>query len=262
MGVPSSASAAERELTAQQHYDLGVRYMKRGYYTKAIEEFNRVRNFYRDDPASLKAEIAIADMHFEKGEFEPARLAYEDFARLHPRHEDMDYVVYRIGLCHYKRAPRVAGRDQSSTRQALMVWTGFSERFPSSEHLADVQEMQLKAKDRLARKELDIARFYARRGAWQATQRRAEGLVRKYPDSRYAEEAEALLAEAWFERGAVTQAQAVREDLAQAHPESPWLHAIDRTLAGPPGTPPAEETFVRPVHIPGMGMASPSQPAQ
>ncbi len=38
------AHSARRKLTVQDQYELGLRYLKRGYYVKALEQFNRIRN--------------------------------------------------------------------------------------------------------------------------------------------------------------------------------------------------------------------------
>src|SRR3954469_1074649 len=84
---PDAFAAPKRAPTAEELYDQGLKQMRRGYYTKALESFNRVRNYHRDDPVSLKAQLAIADLHYKKGDFEQARFAYEEFASLHPRHE-------------------------------------------------------------------------------------------------------------------------------------------------------------------------------
>ena len=81
-GIPAHA-ASDDDMTPTERYELGMRLMKRGYYTRALEELNRVRNYHRDDPASVKAELAIAELYYRKGDYEQARLAFEDFARLH-----------------------------------------------------------------------------------------------------------------------------------------------------------------------------------
>ena len=94
---PSTSVAETRDETASALYEKGLRAMRRGYYTKALEHFNRVRNYHRDDPVSMQAELAIADLYFKQSDFEAARYAYEDFARLHTRHKHLDYVNYQGG---------------------------------------------------------------------------------------------------------------------------------------------------------------------
>lgn len=209
-----STAQAEREvLTVEEQYELGQKYLKRGYYTKAIEQFNRIRNYYRDDPYSVKSELAIADVFFKKHEWDQARLAYEDFMRMHPRNPELDYVVYRIGLTLYKKAPTVAGRDQTWTRQAVNTWSGFEGRFPESEHQVEVQEMLRECRERLAKKELVIAEFYENRAAWNSVLGRVDGLLRVYPTSEYVPDALELKAIAHASEGQPDQASEVLAQL-------------------------------------------------
>lgn len=238
-------------------YDHALTMMTRGLFDKALTDFQELRTFHRDDPLSVKAQLGIADLQFKKGEYEEARYAYEEFATYHPRHPDADYVTWRIGQCIWKRAPHVAGRDQSTTRAAVNTWSGFEQRYPDSEHLADVQRLLQRGLDRLAVKELFVARFYAKRDAWAAVEGRSSGLLWRYPTSVHPEEALALLAISYQEIGQPDEAQKARARLAEAHPESRLLTGVDRRLALPPGIPPEEQIFVRPYRFPGLdGSAS------
>lgn len=202
--APSVAEAKRvlpADMPVQEQYEKGLKYLKRGYYVRALEMFSLIRNFHRDDPLAVKAELAIADLHYKKADWAQARLAYEDFMRWHPRSEDMDYVVWRFGLTMYKDASRWSQRDQSWTRSAVDTWSGFKRRFPDSEHRDEVTEKLTECRNRLSKKELQIARFYERRAAWPAVEGRARGLVTVHPDSRYAPDGLALLAEAYAWQG-------------------------------------------------------------
>jgi outer membrane protein assembly factor BamD len=259
-GAPAQAAsrgeARYERRSPVEIYERGLRSMRRGYYTKALEDFNRVRNYHRDDPVSVKAQLAIADVYFKKRDYEQARFAYEEFATYHPRHENLDYVTFRIGLSIYKRAPLAAGRDQTATRSALNTWSGFSTRFPGSAHAPDVERMMGKARDRLARKELRIARFYENRDAWGAVEGRTEQLVRRYPESAYVPEAYALLATARHAWGDVEGAREARNQLAELS-DGGLIGRVDRVLARPPGVKPREEIFIRPYRIRGMAQMPP-----
>lgn len=205
--APADAARGKR-LGAQDRYELGMRYMKRGYYTKALEQFNRVRNYHRDDPHAVMAELAIADLYFKKAEWDQARLAYEDFQRMHPHHDQTDYVVYRTGLCLWRKAPAIAARDQVWTRQAVNTWSGFAARYPDSELLPDVQEQLQEGRDRLAHKEFIIGEFYFRRQAWRAAAGRFEGLLRQYPNASDRPRALAMLGICHVREGDVEAARA------------------------------------------------------
>jgi outer membrane protein assembly factor BamD len=233
--------------------------VKRGLYEKAMVDYQELRNHHRDDPLSVQAQLGIADMQYEKGEYNEARYAYEEFSTYHPRHPLMDYVTWRIGECIWKQAPRVAGRDQTTTRSAVNTWTGFDRRYPDSEYKDKVATLLARGTDRLAAKELYIARFYENREAWNAVEGRARGLLWRYPDSTHAAEAKALLAIAWHSVGRADEARSMRERLATEHPESILLGKVDRALAKAPGTPPEEEIFLRPYRIPGLDASAQPQ---
>jgi len=225
LSLPAAAQsrrAGSQGLTVEEQYELGVRYMNRGYYTKAIEQFNRIRNYYRDDPHSVKAELAIADVYFKKSEYTQARLAYDDFMRMHPRHPELDYVTFRMGMTLYKESPKAAGRDQTWTRQAVNTWSGFEGRFPESEYHDDVQEKLVECRERLARKELVIAQFYAnpQRKSWHSVLGRVDGLLRTYPNSDYVPEALELKAIAHAHQGETVMVETVMARLNELSPET------------------------------------------
>lgn len=184
--TPADGARKERKrLTVKEQYELGIKFMNRGRYIKAIEQFNRVRNYHRDDPHSVKAELAIGDVYYKRNEWDQAKLAYDEFARMHPRHEDMDYVTYRIGMTSFKKAPKKAGRDQTSTVYALNAWRGFSAKYPDSEYKEEVEGLVKLCRERMALKQLWIARFYKRRGAWAAVEKRAAVMATRYADSEH-----------------------------------------------------------------------------
>jgi outer membrane protein assembly factor BamD len=256
--TPTAAHAAKKKKkgddtpVASELYEKGLRFMRRGYYTKALEYFQRVRNYHRDDPASVKAQLAIADVHFKKQEFEQARYAYEEFASYHPRHDLIDYVTWRKGMSIYKRAPKAAGRDQSATRGAVNTWTGFEVRFAESAYTDEVLDHLDKGRTRLASKELWVARFYEDREAWGAVEGRCQALLRRYGDTKHAEEALYLLGVARHSWGNVSGAEEARGRLSAEHPESTFLARLDKELTKPPGEKPNEAVFVRPYRIRGM----------
>ena len=240
------------EMTAQEIYEKGLKAMRRGYYTKALEYFNKVRNYHRDEPVSVLAELAIADLYFKKGDFEASRLGYDDFARLHPRHKDLDYVNYQLGMCFYERAPHYAGRDQKMTKKSVNVWSGFEARHPESTYVPEVRELLQTSRDRLAAKELLIAEFYADKGSWFAARKRLQRMLTRYPNSSHRPAALALLGVSLHQWGLTTEAQNTRETLNGESPNSKHLAKLDRALAQPAGTPPVEETFIRPYRFPAL----------
>lgn len=248
MSGPITVKQTGRE--PREIYEHGQRMLKAGFYDKAIADYQELRNFHRDDPLSVRAELALAEIRFRKAEYAEARFAFEEFAQYHPRHDSLDYVTYMIGLCVWKEAPRIAGRDQSLTRQAVTRWSGFDTRFPESEYVDEVGKYMLRGVDRLAAKDLWVARFYAKRRAWAAVEGRAATIQAMFSDSRHAEEAVAMRAMALHATGRADEARAAREELVARWPGSGAIRRVDRALARPPGVPPEEVVFIRPYRVP------------
>ncbi|MCB9662774.1 MAG: outer membrane protein assembly factor BamD [Alphaproteobacteria bacterium] len=234
-------------------YAHGEKMMKRGLFDKALEDFQELRNFHRDDPLSVRAELAIAEIRFRKGDYDEARYAFQEFEDYHPNFAP-DYVSYMVGYTIWKVAPRVVGRDQTLTRQAVNEWTGFGQLYPDSEYRDEVDKLLQRGIDRLASKEMFVARFYRKRRAWAAVEGRSARLLQLFPSSRYAEEALALLSEGYHRVGRVEDAKLARERLVAMYPDSGRVRHVDHVLALPPGTPPEDVIFARPYRLPGYGL--------
>jgi len=220
MMMSGCTTAGKRDrLSVQGKYELGLKYMRRGMYIKSIEQFNNVRNYHRDDPLSIKAELAIGDVYYKKRDWTLARQAYDDFGRMHPRHPDLDYVNYRFGMASYKTASKHVGRDQTQTVNAVAAWRGFSARFPESQYLTEVETKLNQCRERLAMKEIWIARFYKRRAAWKAVLNRTDGVLYQYQDSRHLPKAIRLFGEASAWVGKEDEAKASVLKLEESDPK-------------------------------------------
>ena len=212
------AESVYAQATVQEQYDLGQKYLNRGYYTKALEQFNLIRNNYRDDPLARMAELAIADVYYKKAEWDLARYSYDDFLNHYPYHEKADYASFQVGMTFYKKSPRFAGRDQKWTMNAVQSWKNFDKKYPESEYQAEVQEKSTECLERLAKKELQIAVFYSKRKAWDAVRRRSAALIAVYPNSQYVHEARVLLITSLAEQQQWSEAQMHWNLLQQTHP--------------------------------------------
>ena len=88
----------ENTYTAQELFDLAHENLDRNQHTKALDNFTMLRNYFRDDPLSIEAELGIAEVYKDRGDYDLARFAFDDFRKLHPRHPKSDYVDFQIGL--------------------------------------------------------------------------------------------------------------------------------------------------------------------
>ncbi len=187
----ATAPPEEEELpSAESYYQHGVESLagKRTFlffhdvdYAKAIEYFQEVIDNYPYSDFAILAELQIADIHFDRAEYEEASSYYHDFVELHPNHAKVSYALYRNGLCSYNQM-RASDRDQAPTREAVAQFKALIERYPQSEMAADAAVRLHECEDRLARQDIDIADYYYSQRAWYAAARRYRAALKDFPE--------------------------------------------------------------------------------
>jgi outer membrane protein assembly factor BamD len=176
--------------SAESYYQHGVDTLagKRSFvffrdvdYPKAIEYFQEVIDNYPYSDYAVLAELQIADIHFERGEFEEASSYYHDFVELHPNHAKVSYALYRNGLCSYNQM-RASDRDQAPTREAVAQFKALIERYPDSEMADDAKLRLRECEDRLANQDIEVGDYYFSQNAWYAASRRYRSALKSYPE--------------------------------------------------------------------------------
>jgi outer membrane protein assembly factor BamD len=213
-------SNVRNSYTAQELLDEANRQLEKNQHTKALDNFTMLRNYFRDDPLSIEAELGIAEVYKDRGDYDLARFAFDDFRKLHPRHPKLDYVEYQIGLMQYQKSSKYAGRDQSWTQSAISIWNNYENIYPNSTHKEDVLEIRSIATTRLVKREFQIATFYKKRKAWESVRRRSEFLIRNYPNTDYKQETLILLVEAYTWQKRDDDAKLIIDTLATVSEEA------------------------------------------
>ncbi|PIY25046.1 MAG: outer membrane protein assembly factor BamD [Deltaproteobacteria bacterium CG_4_10_14_3_um_filter_60_8] len=167
----------------------------RGRYSTALEDFKDVRDQFPFSKYSLLAELKSADAHYYMKEYPEARVLYQEFESKHPTNEAMSYVLFQIGMCHFKEIDTI-DREPGAAHEAIGVFTRLVRTYPQSSYVVEAKFRVKAAREFLAEHELYVARFYLRTGALAAAISRLELLLAQYPDANAAPKAEAMLADA------------------------------------------------------------------
>jgi outer membrane protein assembly factor BamD len=149
-------------------------------YPRAIELFQEVIDNYPYSEFATLAELKIADIHYQRGQYELAASYYQDFVELHPRHAKVPYAIYTHGMCAFNEMED-SDRDQESTHEAIAQFRVLLERYPESEYSADAEMRVAQAEDRLAEHELVVADFYFDREIYYSAARRYLEVLEEYP---------------------------------------------------------------------------------
>ncbi len=186
-----ATAPTEEELpSAESYYQRGLETLKGRTvffffedvdYPKAIEAFQEVIDNYPYSEYAVLSELAIANIHFERGQFEEAASYYHDFVELHPTHPQVGFALYQNGLCSYHQM-RDADRDQAPTREAAAQFRALLERFPDSPLAADARMKLAETENRLAAHILEIGDFYYGDRDYHSAARRYRMALTEYPD--------------------------------------------------------------------------------
>lgn len=202
-------------------YMMARAYLKEGSYTKAAEVFADVERQHPYSNWALRAQIMSAYCLYQAKKYDDAIDGFKTFIQLHPGHNDVAYAYYMIGLCFYEQIP-IVQRDQEPAEKASESFSEVSNRFPTSIYAKDaIFKMDL-IKDHLAGKEMDVGRFYQKRGSYISALNRYKGVVDKYATTSQSPEAIYRMVECYLILGLKDEAVAAASVLGYNHKESQW----------------------------------------
>lgn len=237
LAVLTACGPREREvpiesLTAEQIYQRGeyeLENVRRG--GEAVRYFAEVERLYPYSEWAKRALIMQAYAHHKARNYEEARAAAQRFLDFYPADEDAAYAQYLLALSYYDQIEAI-GRDQGLTFQALQALREVIERYPESEYARSAILKFDLAFDHLAAKEMEIGRFYLKRGHYAAAINRFRVVVQDYQTTTHTPEALHRLVEAYLALGLTDEAQTAGAILGYNFQGNPFYEDSYRLLTG------------------------------
>lgn len=174
--------------SAQQLAWDGMNAFENGDYKDAIDNFQKLKDWYPFSEYLSLAELKIADAHYQLEQYEEAIFNYEEFEKLHPRNEAIPYVIYQIGRCYYDQIDTI-DRDQTPARKALETFQRLNQQFPDDQYARSAAEHIPKCLKSLAGNDFIIGVFYYKSKHYKAALNRFMSVLSNYPDVGYHQEA-------------------------------------------------------------------------
>jgi outer membrane protein assembly factor BamD len=197
----------------------------------AIRYFQEVERLYPYTEFAKRALIMQAFALHQAKEYEQARAAAQRYLDFYPGDEDAAYAQYLMALSYYDQIDEV-GRDQGLTFQALQALRDVIEKYPDSEY-ADSAILKFDlAFDHLAGKEMEIGRYYLKRGNYTAAINRFRVVVQDFQTTTHTAEALHRLVEAYLALGLTDEAQTAGAILGYNYQSSPFYDDSYRLLTG------------------------------
>ena len=181
------------KLYAEAHDEMESR-----NYSRSVRLYEILRARFPNTRQAVQSRLDTAYVYY-KDEQQPQALAHvEQFLKLYPNHP-------------------------KANREAYQVFNELITRFPDSKYANDAREKMTRLVDALGGNEMAIARYYMQRGAYLAAANRAQGIVSRYQNTRYVEEALAIMMTAYARLEKPELSSDTRRVLAQNFPQSPYL---------------------------------------
>ena len=151
------------ERPVEDLYNSAMDQLQSGDLAAAAKNFDEVERQHPYSAWARKAQLMAAYAYYQTNKYDDAILAAERFLQLHPGNKDAPYAHYLIAISYYEQITDV-GRDQRTTERALNSLREVVDRYPGSEYARDARLKIDLARDHLAGKEIEIGRYYLRRG--------------------------------------------------------------------------------------------------
>lgn len=172
-------SGKEIESTPEHLIWNGLQAIQDKDYGDAQKAFRKIIEQYPYSKYVVLAELKLADAYFLDEKYSEAAVAYEQFARLHPSHPVVPYVLYQLGLCYFEMSGSI-DRDHEQLLKALGVFNRISQVYPGTIWAEKAKQKAQECRHRLAQYELYVAKFYMRRGKYLAAKKRLERALSEY----------------------------------------------------------------------------------
>lgn len=209
-GCRSTPTDRLSRLTPEVLYERAQQSMRSQDWGTAIRIYEALTARYPFTDQARQARLDIIYAYYRNREKESALDAADTFIRENPTHPRVDYAWYLKGLVDFERMPYaierwlrvdLSERPPSTARKSFDAFRTVVDSFPRSAYAPDARRRMVYLRNRLAAYEMQIARYYAQRGAWVAAAQRAKQTIEQYDGAPAIREALEILVRAYREMG-------------------------------------------------------------
>lgn len=178
--------------TVNELYQKAMGYFTHGRYALAQDIFKQIQDQFPFSPYATLSSLYYADCKFFDGDYEEAIPLYEEFIKLHPANQFVQYALFQEGTCYFNLICS-PDRDQTSTHKCIEIYERLLNQFPDTPYKKEVKRRIAFAKERLAEHELVVAHWYYRTNQLPQAIYRCKYLMEHYPNTPAVAKAKQLL---------------------------------------------------------------------
>jgi len=211
----------------EAQYNKGTAEMERKLYAEAITHFETLREKFPLSPYAVLALLRQGECHYFKKNYIEAQYSFDNFRRMHPTHELVDYSMYMSGMCQFKQI-LAFDRDQTVARAAVIQFDMLMEAFPDSPYTGIALCKIAEAKQHIAEYEFFVGSFYLKQNTYFGAYERFDQLLLRYPNAIDRDKVLLNMAKASLYDNQVEKGKRILQLLTDTYPESSYAAEVDR----------------------------------
>ena len=209
------------QLSDNEIYSKGLTFIEKGNFKKAILEFDEVFLNYPFSSLASKSEIMSAYSLFQNNELNKSIIKLKNFIEMNPKGEMTEYAHYLLAMCYYVQVSN-EGRDPNLSIKALNSFKLINSKYPNSKYAKDSRLKIQFLNNSLAKNELNVGKFYLKRGAPASSIHRFKFILQNYNNTSVVPETLYRLSEALLMIGLQDEAIKSSAILDYNFPKNNW----------------------------------------
>ncbi len=209
------------DLQVLDAYKEGKRFLESGDVLYAAKKFNEAEILYPQSEWAPKAALMAAYSYYVQDYYSDTIAELERFIKVYPKHKNLDYAYYLLGLSYYEQITDET-KDLKSIVDAKRNFTFIINNFPNTEYSLDSQFKVDLINDILASKEMYVGRYYFDKKKWIPAINRFRTVIDEYETTIYTEEALHRLVEVYYTLGLKDEAKKYANLLGYNYQSSQW----------------------------------------
>lgn len=176
------------------------------------------------------AQLRIADAYVKEGEPDLAVAEYRKFLEIYPDHRHASYAQYQIAMVYFNQIEGPE-RGYGGAAKALEEFEKLKRDFPRNP-FKDLIELRIeKCRNIIADYEFLVGEFYLKRSSYQAAISRFETVIQKFPDYKKMENVLLNLGICYIKSGDPEKAEMYLNRLIEKYPNSRFAADAQKELS-------------------------------
>jgi len=218
--------------SVDEKYEAAIKLYHEKDYSRALQLFDQLINVVRATDKSQRIYYYYAYCYYYQKDYTLAAYYFKRYTGSYPNTPEAEECYYMNAYCLFMNSP-VFTLDQTNTNEALKELQLFTNTYPTSKRIPECNELIDKLREKLAAKDMRIARLYYRMEDYSAAIQCFNNILKEFPESKDKEEILFMTVKSYYkyakssidEKMKDRHSKAVQafNDFAAQYPESDFL---------------------------------------